>query len=954
MNVFDLFAKLSLDTSEYDKELGDAEQKASGFGGAFASVGKAVGNGLATVAKVGVAAVGTASAAIGALTTKSVEAYSEYEQLVGGVQKLYGNMGQSLEEYAQAQGQSVEEAKAKWQELEDAQNLVQENAKNAYRTAGMSMNDYMDTATSFSAALINSLGGDTLKAAEQTDVAMRAISDNFNTFGGDIEGVKNAFMGFAKQNYTMLDNLKLGYGGTKQGMEQLIADANEYAKSIGQTGDLTIDSFSDIVTAIDLVQQKQNIAGTTAREASTTIQGSLGMVSAAWQNMLTGMADGEADMDSLMSNLVDSIAGTTDEAGNHINGLLDNIIPVAETAISNIGSMIEKIAPVIGEKVPEILGDLVPSLVSAGASLIGSIAKGISDNVLSLTWAVGDAIESLLTGLEEGTSGADSTLLSVLDDIIGGIFENYDFLGQGARIISNIVQGFANSEALEDIGYYVEIFVNTLTKAISENLPAILDAGATIISKLLDGFTYSLPNMIDSVLTMLDTLVAKLQDPSSLKKLVESGVKFIVTLGNGLIKAIPRLVKMIPQVISGIVSAITDNLPVVMDGVMELVNGIVTELPNLILAIGEALPEIIKMLADYLVTNLPILINGIVTMIDMIAQNLPDIIDAIVTILPDLIGAIVDAMIACLPVFIQGTITLVTALAERLPEICMALIEAIPQIIAAILVAFEPVVDGIGKVFGDAWANIQDVFSKVPDWFKGKFDEAKNGIKEVFDKTKDNFQKAWEAIKTVFATVGTWFKAKFETAVSNIKKSFETIGSFFEGIWTTIKEAFHIDDAIQWGKDMIANFVDGIKKGWGDLKDGLGKLGQQISDFIGFSEPKEGPLSNFHTYAPDMLKLFADGVNDNANIVTDAVANAFDFSDLATAPTMEYNKTRGGYATDGGAMMQKVVDLLQEIVNRGVDVELAYDPDGIFRVVERQNKLYTATSGYNRLSMTEV
>ena len=888
MDVFDLFAKLSLDTSNYDKELGNAEQKASGFGEAFGSVGKAVGNGLATVAKVGVAAVGTASAAIGAFATKSVEAYSEYEQLVGGVQKLYGNMGQSLEEYAAAQGQSVDEARAKWQELEDAQNLVQENAKNAYRTAGMSMNDYMDTATSFSAALINSLGGDTLKAAEQTDVAMRAISDNFNTFGGDIEGVKNAFMGFAKQNYTMLDNLKLGYGGTKEGMEQLIADANEYAESIGQTGDLTIDSFSDIVTAIDLVQQKQNIAGTTAREASTTIQGSLGMVKSAWENLLTGMADGNADMDAIMGNLVDSIAGTTDEAGNHINGLLDNIIPVAETALSNIGSLIEKIAPIIGEKLPEILGNIAPSLISAGASLVGSIVKGITENLPAL-------IESLQSILSD-------VLSSIKMDDVDGLFDSI--------------------------------------------LGLILD----IADKLPDAATV----LIDAALDLIDRIIKKLSDTSTLSKLISAGVNLVVSLGNGLIKAIPRLVKMIPQLISGIVSTITDNLPVVMDGVMELVNGIVTELPNLILSIGEALPEIIKMLADYLVTNLPILINGIVTMIDMIAQNLPDIIDAIVTILPDLIGAIVDAMIACLPVLIQGTVTLVTALAEHLPEICMALIEAIPQIIAAILVAFEPVVDGIGKVFGDAWANIQDVFSKVPEWFKGKFDEAKNSIKEVFDKTKDNFSKAWEAIKTVFATVGTWFKAKFETAVSNIKKSFETIGSFFEGIWTTIKEAFHIDDAIQWGKDMIANFVDGIKKGWGDLKDGLGKLGQQISDFIGFSEPKEGPLSNFHTYAPDMLKLFAEGVTDNANIVTDAVANAFDFSDLATAPAMEYNQTRGGYGTDGGAMMQKVVDLLQEIVNRGVDVELAYDPDGIFRVVERQNKLYTATSGYNRLSMTEV
>jgi len=216
MDVFDLSAKLSLDDSEYTKGLRDAEGQASSFsssltngvGGAFDKIGKVAKISMGVVAGV----IGGVTTAVGALTKKSIDAYAEYEQLVGGVQKLYGNMGQSLEEYAASTGQSVEKAKSEWKSLEKAQNLVLENAKNAYKTAGMSANDYMETATSFSAALINSLGGDTVKATEQIDIAMKAISDNFNTFGGDIENVQNAFQGFAKQNYTMLDNLKLGYG----------------------------------------------------------------------------------------------------------------------------------------------------------------------------------------------------------------------------------------------------------------------------------------------------------------------------------------------------------------------------------------------------------------------------------------------------------------------------------------------------------------------------------------------------------------------------------------------------------------------------------------------------------------------------------------------------------------------------------------------------------------------
>jgi hypothetical protein len=203
MDVLDLFARISLDSSEYDRGLDRAEQKASSFGSKAASL---LGGGLKTAAKVGVAAIGAATTAVGALTKASVDGYAEFEQLRGGIQKLYGNMGQSLEEYTKAaveSGQPIEEAKQQWASLETAQNAVMENAKNAYATVGISANEYMEAATSFSAALINSLGGDTVKAAEQADVAMRAMADNVNTFGTNMASVQYAFQGFAKQNYTI-------------------------------------------------------------------------------------------------------------------------------------------------------------------------------------------------------------------------------------------------------------------------------------------------------------------------------------------------------------------------------------------------------------------------------------------------------------------------------------------------------------------------------------------------------------------------------------------------------------------------------------------------------------------------------------------------------------------------------------------------------------------------------
>ena len=256
MNLLDLFIKIGVK----DEASGKIEGISSGAIAKASAMGQAMYDATKFVASK---AVDAGKAIVGG----AVEGYASYEQLAGGVKKLYG----------------------------DASNTVMRFAQDAYKTSGMSANQYMEQATSFSAALVSSLGGDTAAAARQTDVAMRAISDNVNTFGSDMDSVQNAFQGFAKQNYTMLDNLKLGYGGTKQEMERLIADANAYAAANGKAADLSIDSFSDIVTAIELIQEKQGIAGTTAKEAATTIEGSIAMTKAAWANLLAefGKEDGD-------------------------------------------------------------------------------------------------------------------------------------------------------------------------------------------------------------------------------------------------------------------------------------------------------------------------------------------------------------------------------------------------------------------------------------------------------------------------------------------------------------------------------------------------------------------------------------------------------------------------------------------------------------------------------------
>lgn len=434
MDVFDLSAKLTLDSSNYERGLGQAEQRASVFGGVLKGnlATAAITKGLDLVAS----AAQKAAEGIYNLIRSSVSAYSEYEQLVGGVRKLYGNMGLSLEEYAQQQGKAVSDVQVEWETLEKAQNLVLENAKNAYKTAGMSMNQYMETATSFSAALITSLGGDTVAAAELTDVAMQNISDNLNTFGGDIGMIKNAFMGFAKQNYTMLDNLKLGYGGTKTEMERLIEDANEYAATIGESSDLTIEKFSDVVKAIDLIQQKQQIRGTTAREAEATIQGSISMTKAAWENLITSIGTGEGT-DEAFDAFVSSLENT-----------INNIVPVVERVIPIVGNVIEKILPLVKEFLPLLLDEIMPLVIDAVKIIGGAILRLLGELYIEFGEFLDEKIYELVQWFVE-----NNPLVSGVIKVITAI------IVEVTKFIATLIKLFISArEAIEEAWSNVKTF----------------------------------------------------------------------------------------------------------------------------------------------------------------------------------------------------------------------------------------------------------------------------------------------------------------------------------------------------------------------------------------------------------------------------------------------------------------------------------------------------------------
>ena len=361
---------------ESGQKMGNA--LAGGLKSAASSIGKA----FTAAAKAAAVGFGAAAAAVAAVGKSALNAYADYEQLVGGVETLFGN----------------------------ASDKVLQNANRAFQTAGLSANEYMETVTSFSASLLQSVGKDTKKAAEYADQALVDMSDNANKMGSNMRDIQNAYQGFAKQNYTMLDNLKLGYGGTKEEMERLIADANKVKQANGEMADLSIDSFADITEAIHIVQTEMGITGTTANEASTTIQGSVGMMKASWKNLLVGVADDTQDFGGLMDNFVDSVGIAA-----------KNILPRVETILGGIGSLVEGLAPVVAQAVPQLVMTILPSMASAAASLLQAFAGSLVELAPALLQSALSGIQTILVSGLNVPQGLADNIMHVFDNAVAAI-----------------------------------------------------------------------------------------------------------------------------------------------------------------------------------------------------------------------------------------------------------------------------------------------------------------------------------------------------------------------------------------------------------------------------------------------------------------------------------------------------------------------------------------------------
>lgn len=420
-----------------------------------------------------------AAAAIGKALSASISEGAALEQSLGGIETLF----------------------------KDSADKVKANAAKAYQTAGMSANDYMELTTSFSASLLSSLAGDTSKAADVADMAMVDMSDNANKMGTNMEDIKNAYQGFAKQNYTMLDNLKLGYGGTKSEMERLLADAQKISGV-----EYNIDNLSDVYSAIHVIQGQLDITGTTAKEAATTISGSFNQMKAAAKNVMGKIALG-MDVGPALNELANTI----------ITFAVGNLLPAVWNVISALPSAIVTFVTALG-----------PQLFAAASGLIPQIASGITTGIPTLYQSAMRIMDQFNIGIQEQLPILLQNGVDFITNIVNGILQN---LPQVITMAGNIITYFANT--------------------IISMFPTVLSAGASLLLKLVNGIINNLPQIAQAAATAIVRFVASIGQ--NLPQILQSGITIIAKLAAGLIRAIPNLVGQIPAIISAIVNAFTSQ-----------------------------------------------------------------------------------------------------------------------------------------------------------------------------------------------------------------------------------------------------------------------------------------------------------------------------------------------------------------------------------------------------------
>ena len=552
---------MTLDKSQYDKGLDSAESSANSFA-------NRLGNGLKTLSQGAVGAIGVTAKiaakgtiatanAIKDLTMQSFDAYSAQEQLIGGIQTLFGDS--ALE--------------------------VIDNARIAYRTAGFSMNDYMETAIQSAASLISSLSGDQAEAAKLMDMTVIDMSDNVNKMGTTMEAVQNAYRGFSRGNFTMLDNLALGFSGTKEGMQELLDKAKEF------TGiEYDINSYADIVKAVHEVQTAMGITDTTKLEAEGTISGSIGSLKAAWQNLVAGLADEDADLGVLFSNVFNSAATVIKNAIPTINRILQSLTDNIGVWISSIISHFEHLSVTEVYNASQIIINLINSLIKAVATYTPMLTE-IGNRI----------IQGIFFAL---SSGLDFTTLEVavknifvgLSEVIAWNASDLFYIGQ--ELFLSLINGF--SEALPEVVPNITQAILIIARIIAANVDKYVEAGLNLLVGLAEGFAEALPIVAEDLPYIIETIVTELTKPEMIIKITSASIKIITALAKGLLDFVVVLLNTAPELIDSLVKAFEENWPQIKAAghamLITLATAFVNKLPELTNVGYKAISSLSKLL----------------------------------------------------------------------------------------------------------------------------------------------------------------------------------------------------------------------------------------------------------------------------------------------------------------------------------------------------------------------
>ena len=691
--------------------------------------------------------------ALANLGRSALDSVGQLEQNVGGVETLFG----------------------------DAADAVIASADRAYQTAGMSANDYMSTVTSFSASLLQSLGGNTEEAAKVADMAIIDMADNANKMGTSMDMIQNAYQGFAKQNYTMLDNLKLGYGGTKTEMERLLADAE---KLTGVKYD--INNLNDVYQAIHAVQEEMGITGTTAKEAASTLEGSMASAKAAWDNFMNG--SGDADQ------LADAFATAAD---NIVKNLAEIIPRFAETLPALGGAIIAQI--------PGLVAAIVPAVLSAGQSVL----KQLQDAVLDFDFAgTADKVVQMITGFIEGDG-----LGSLLDTLV--------------TIFTGIVNGI--SSMLPSLLPALIELISYVVTSLLDQLPAILDCALELILGLAQGVLAALPVLIEALPEVISSIVEFLI--SAVPQIIDAGIELLMALVDALPVIIDALVDALPQIIKATVSALIAAAPQIAKAGIKLLGALIEAIPVIVVELAKAVPDIVAAIIDVL-AELPGLIG------EVFAEIVTDLVEW---------G---QQMLSNASMAMSNMLSQVNSIIQELPgKIWTHLVNAVNKVIAwgqqmvsnastAASNMLSKVSGIIQELPGKIWTHLVNTVNKVVAWGQQMVSNASTAASNMLSKVSSTLQqlpgKVWDYLSQAAQKVVTWGTQLAQKGAAAATQLFNSIVNGLSSLPSKMAEI---------GGNIVSGIWNGISSGWNWLTNKVSNLANSLldaaKDALGINSPSK-------------------------------------------------------------------------------------------------------------------